>query len=287
MIIENAGLPTESGGPAVSCGGDSMADYLITGAGGGMGKALCRALTEEGHQVWGLDLLPTEEMREGETLLTADVTDGASLEEAFEQVRRQAGTIDGIIHTAGVYDLGSLAEMPEEDFRHIFDVNVFGVFRVNRTFLPLMKNDGRIVIVTSELAPLRALPFTGVYAVTKTALDRYAEALRMELQLLGHRVIVVRPGAVNTAMLGVSTARLESFCKETRLFRCNAERFRRIVDRIEAKNIPSETVAGVISRALRAARPKAVYSLNRNPLLLLFDVLPLRAQLWLIRRVLS
>ena len=89
------------------------------------------------------------------------------------------------------------------------------------------------------------------------------------------------------AMLGVSTARLESFCKETRRFRCNAERFRRIVDRIEAKNIPSETVAGVISRALRAARPKAVYSLNRNPLLLLFDVLPLRAQLWLIRRVLS
>ncbi len=252
-----------------------------------MGAALCRILTEEGHRVWELDLVPPAEMSQAETFFKVDVTDPVSLQEAFERIQRDAGTLDGIVHAAGVYDLDSLAEMPEERFRRDFDVNVFGVFRVNRTFLPLLNPGGRIVIITSELAPLHALPFTGVYAVTKTALDRYAEALRMELQLLGHCVIVVRPGAVRTAMLGASTERLERFCKETRIYQCNAERFRNIVDRVEAKNVPPEAVARVISRALRKARPKAVYSINRNPLLLMLNVLPLRMQLWLIRQVLT
>jgi len=264
-----------------------MAKYLITGAGGGMGDALCRRLTAEGHRVWGLDRVSPADPPEGETVIVADVTDGASLQKAADRVRMEAGTLNGIIHTAGIYDLCSLVEVTESEFLNDFDINLFGAFRVNRTFFPLLEERSRIVMITSELAPLHALPFTGVYAATKTALDRYAEALRMELQLLGHLVIVVRPGAVRTAMLGVSTARLEKFCEETRLYRCNSERFRKIVDRVETKNVPSETVAGKVSMALRSARPKPVYHINRNPLLLLFQMLPLRLQLWLIRRALS
>lgn len=264
-----------------------MANYLITGSGGGMGDALCRLLTAQGHRVWGLDRVSPADPPEGETVIVADVTDGASLQEAADRIRLEAGKLNGIIHTAGIYDLCSLVEMTETEFLNDFDVNLFGAFRVNRTFLPLLEERSRIVMITSELAPLHALPFTGVYAVTKTALDRYAEALRMELQLLGHRVIVVRPGAVQTAMLGVSTARLEKFCEDTRLYRCNAERFRKIVGHIEAKNVPPETVAGVVGRALRTSHPRPVYSVNHNPLLQLFSILPLRLQLWLIRRVLS
>lgn len=264
-----------------------MANYVITGAGGGMGATLCRRLTDEGHRVWGLDCVPPPEIPGGESFLTADVTDTASLRAAFERVRQEAGFLNGIVHAAGVYDLDSLVEMPEEEYLHDFEVNVFGAFRVNRLFLPLMEKGSRIVMITSELAPLHALPFTGVYAVTKTALDRYAEALRMEIQLLGIKVIVVRPGAVRTSMLGVSTARLDRFCEETRLYRCNAERFRRIVGRVEARNVPPETVAGVISRALRSGSPKPVYNVNRNPLLLLFQILPERLRLLVIRRVLS
>ena len=264
-----------------------MANYVIIGAGGGMGAALCRRLTDEGHRVWGLDCVPPTETPGGESFLTADITDTASLQAAFERVRQEAGSLSGLVHAAGVYDLDSLVEMPEEEYLHDFEVNVFGAFRVNRLFLPLMEKGSRIVMITSELAPLHALPFTGVYAVTKTALDRYAEALRMEMQLLGIRVIAVRPGAVRTSMLGVSTARLDRFCEETRLYRCNAERFRRIVGRVEARNVPPEDVAGVISRALRSTRPKPVYNVNRNPLLLLFQILPERLRLLVIRRVLS
>ena len=64
----------------------------------------------------------------------------------------------------------------------------------------MLKNGSKILITTSELAPLDPLPFTGIYAVTKGALDKYAYSLRMELQLLGMRVSVLRAGAVDTGI---------------------------------------------------------------------------------------
>ncbi len=263
-----------------------MGNYLITGAAGGMGAALCRALTGEGHRVWGLDRASAPSP-EGWTLIPADLTKSEAVERAFRRVREEAGSLDGIVHAAGIYDLGSLAEIPEADFLRDFDVNLFAAFRVNRAFLPLLASGGRIVIVTSELAPLPVLPFTGIYAVTKAALDKYAEALRMELQLLGHPVIVLRPGAVKTGMLPVSTEKLAKFCAETKLYSCNADRFRRIVEKVEARSVPPERIAALIVKVLACPRPKPVYALNRNPLLLLFRLLPQRIRLWAIRRILS
>ncbi len=263
-----------------------MGSYLVTGAAGGMGSALCRALAAQGHDVWGLDRT-CGKMPEGWTLIPSDITDSEAVEEAFRRVREEAGSLAGIIHMAGVYDLASLVEMPEEDFLRDFNVNLFGVFRVNRQFLPLLAPGGRIVIVTSELARLPVLPFTGVYAVTKAALDKYAEALRMELQLLDHPVIVLRPGAVSTGMLPASMEKLARFCAETKLYSCNAVRFRRIVERVEARSVPPEKIAEAVCRALRARRPKPVITVNPNPLLLLFRLLPQRLRLWAIKRVLS
>ncbi len=263
-----------------------MGNYLITGAAGGMGSALCRALTGEGHRVWGLDRA-SGPSPEGWTLLPADLTKPEEVKAAFRIVQEEAGALDGIVHAAGIYDLGSLVEMPEADFLRDFDVNLFAAFRVNRAFLSLLAPGGKIVIVTSELAPLPVLPFTGIYAVTKAALDKYAEALRMELQLLGHPVIVLRPGAVRTGMLPVSTEKLAKFCKETKLYSMNAARFRRIVEKVEARSVPPERVAALLSGVLAAPRPRPVYHLNRNPLLLLFRFLPQRTRLWAIRMILS
>lgn len=260
---------------------DRMGNYLVTGASGGMGASICRRLAREGHRVWGLD------RHEADGVIAADLTSAADIQAAFERVRAEAGALDGVIHAAGVYDLNSLVEMPEADFTRDFDVNLFGVFRVNRAFVPLLKARGRIVIISSELAPLNPLPFTGVYAVTKTALEQYAAALRMELQLLGHRVIVLRPGAVNTGMLPESTGKLDAFCEGTKLYRCNAARFRRIVNRVEARSVSPERIAEVVLRALNAPRPRLVYCVNRNPLLRVLNALPKRLQLFIIRRILK
>ncbi len=259
---------------------------LVTGAAGGMGRAAAKALLDRGDKVWGLDLRAPEGLGSLRFVQT-DLTDPESVEQAFRQLRADGVRLDGILHMAGLYDLNSLVEIGEADFTRIFQVNLFGVYRINRVFLPLLKPGARILITTSELAPLDPLPFTGLYAVTKAALDKYAAALRMELQLLNIRVVVLRPGAVDTALLDVSTRKLEAFCRNTARYAPNAERFQRIVDRVEARKIPPERVASLALRALDSRRPRAVYALNRNPLLLLMNALPGGVQRALIRGLLK
>jgi hypothetical protein len=100
-------------------------------------------------------------------------------------------------------------------------------------------------------------------------------------------VSTLRAGAVDTGMLGASTAALERFCESTQLYRCNAARFRKIVDRVEARHIPPEKIAKKSMSMLKARKPRFAYAVNRNPLLLLMNILPKRIQLWAIRQVLK
>ena len=265
-----------------------MKYVLVTGACGGMGRCAVGALRAQGYGVIALDKEITGTEPDGGILyVAADITDEQSLIPAFEKVRAVTGELFGIVHFAGVYMLDSLVEIKSEDFRRIFDVNVYGAYLVNRTFMPLICTGSRIVITTSELAPLDPLPFTGIYAITKSALDRYAYSLRMELQLLGISVSVIRAGAVRTKMLNVSTDALDAFCENTKLYTCNADRFRRIVNRVEARSVPPEKIAGKAVRILRKKHPKFSFAINRNPLLLLLNAAPKRLQLRAVGRILK
>jgi NAD(P)-dependent dehydrogenase (short-subunit alcohol dehydrogenase family) len=218
--------------------------------------------------------------------ITADVTSEESVREAFTLVKKESEDLDAILHFAGIYMLDSLVEMESAAFRRILDVNFVGVYLVNKIFLPMLKGGSKIVITTSELAPLDPLPFTGIYAVTKGALDKYAYSLRMELQLLGISVSVIRAGAVDTGMLSASTEALQKFVDKTELYSCNARRFKSIVNRVEARSISSEKLAKKVAKMLEKRKLKFAYSTNRNPLLLILDILPKSIQLWAIRRVL-
>jgi len=259
---------------------------LITGAYGGMGKAASKALAEMGLRVFALD--KNVGQPQGDIIpIAVDITDELSLKNAFARVSEITDELFAIVHFAGVYMLDSLAEMDSGDFERIFKINLGGAFLVNKIFLPLLKKDSRILVTTSELAPLDPLPFTGVYAVSKSALDKYAFSLRMELQLMDIKVSVLRAGAVATGMLGVSTAALNRFCEKTELYICNADRFRRIVNRVEARNIRPAAVAKKVTYILKRKNPRFSYSINRNPLLLLLDLLPKRLQFFAIKQVLK
>lgn len=263
-----------------------MEYILITGAYGGMGSTAAQLLAGQGYGIFALDRqvgAPEENI----IPIEADVTDEESIASAARQVREVTDRLFAVIHFAGMYMLDSLAEMDSADFRRIFDINVQGAFLVNKAFIPFLGSGSRIIITTSELAPLDPLPFTGIYAVTKAALDKYAYSLRMELQLLGITVSVIRAGAVKTGMLGASTDALDRFCQRTRLYRYNSKRFHRIVDSVEAKCIPPERMAGKAAAILKKKKPAFAYNINRNPLLLMLNALPQRTQLWIIRRVLK
>ena len=261
-----------------------MKSVLITGAAGGMGRAAVLHFTERGYRVFALDVKPVE--LSGVISLAADLTSEESVISAVAAVRSHTDRLDAIVHFAGIYMLDSLLEIEDESFRRIFDVNLRGVYLVNKHFKEFLHTGAGILITTSELAPLDPLPFTGIYAVSKAALDKYAYSLRMEMQLLGVKVSVLRAGAVKTDMLGVSTDALDRFCQNTKLYSCNAKRFKGIVERVEARSVAPERIAKRALKITEKRHPRFAYSINRNPLLSLMNVLPSRMQFFLIRMIL-
>ena len=259
---------------------------LVTGAAGGMGRETVKLLADSGYRVFALDRVPAQ-ASENVLPVVADLASPESVAAAFDAVRAETDELYAIIHFAGIYLLDSLIEIEPADFERIFRINLGGAYLVNRTFRPLLAEGSKVVMITSELAVLDPLPFTGIYAIAKAALDRYAYSLRMELQLSGINVSVIRAGAVDTGMIPESTRQLDEFCEKTELYSPNAARFRRIVDRVEARKVPPAKIAKKVCLILRARRPRFAYQVNRNPLLVMFDALPQRLRFFIIRKILG
>lgn len=263
-----------------------MKNILVTGATGGMGSAITKSLLNKGYRVFGLDYAEHEKI-DGLEFFSCDVTDSESIKAVFEKVKEAAPKLDAIVHTAGIYDMDSLIEMSEERFVRIFDINFFGVFRVNKYFAPLLTKGSRIIITSSELAPLDPLPFNGIYGITKSVLEKYAFSLRMETNLLGIPVSIIRPGAVNTGLLDASTKAISRFVENTKLYTCNAKKFGKIVDSVESRHVPAQKIANLVLDALESKHPKYLYNINRNPLLRILNALPDKMQVEILGLILK
>ena len=263
-----------------------MEKVLITGVSGGMGLETLKEFLSLGHQVIGLDIKKPELEDKNFIFHQVDLTNIESIEKIYNDNKEEFSNLSAIIHLAGIYDLNSLIEMKEEDFVRIFNINVFSIYRINRTFVSSLKKKGKIIIISSELAPLDPLPFTGIYGITKTTIEKYAYSLRMELQLLDKQVVVIRPGAVDTGLLNVSTTKLDKFCESTTNYSYNATRFKNIVDKVEAKKISPSKIAKLIAKVFKKKNPKYIYKINRNPLLRLLNIMPKRFQNWVIKKIL-
>ena len=262
-----------------------MKYVVVTGAYGGMGRATVKKFVNMGFTVFALDI-KVDEAENNVIPIETDLTDINSIKNAFNIVKSVVDNLYAIVHFAGVYMLNSLVEISDEDIERIFRINFFGAFYVNKVFLPLLKGGSKIIMTTSELAPLDPLPFTGIYAITKSTLDKYAYSLRMELQLLKISVSVIRAGAVSTGLLKVSTDALDEFCENTTNYKCNARRFKKIVNGVEAKSVSTDKIAKKVLKILNKKKPKFNYNVNRNKLLLLLNSLPKRMQFWIIRLIL-
>lgn len=261
-------------------------NIVITGACGGMGYAATKLLKEKGFNIYAGDLF-LNNMVEGVKYHTLDVTSMDSCQEFYNFVKQECNELYAIIHFAGIYDMNSLVEISEEDFIRIFNINVFGVYRLNKIFLPLLNKGSRVVITSSELGPLDPLPFTGLYGITKSTIEKYAYSLRMELNLLDIKVCIIRPGAVKTNLLGVSTNRLDRFIETTEIYKDNSLKFKHIVESVEAKNIEPIKIGKIAYKILKSKKPKYIYNINRNKLLRLLNFLPKNFQVWVIKKILK
>jgi NAD(P)-dependent dehydrogenase (short-subunit alcohol dehydrogenase family) len=135
----------------------------------------------------------------GARLLALDVTDEGSMTAAVDTVMQEAGRIDVLINNAGYGSYGALEDVPPEEARRQFDVNIFGLARLTQLVLPAMRaqRSGRIVNISS-IGGKFGEPFGCWYHATKFAVEGLSDSLRMELYSFGIDVVVIQPGATHS-----------------------------------------------------------------------------------------
>ena len=181
---------------------------LITGASGGFGKLTVLTLLKNGHSVAAAmrDIegrnksIATELTEAGAKIVSIDVTNNESVTTGVKQAIEVLGGLDVLINNAGIGVHGMQEFFTTEDYQKLFDINVFGVQRMNRAIIPYFreKQDG-LIVYTSSLLGRVALPFYGVYQSTKWALEAMAENYRLELSVFGIENCIIEPGGFPTA----------------------------------------------------------------------------------------
>jgi NAD(P)-dependent dehydrogenase (short-subunit alcohol dehydrogenase family) len=173
---------------------------LVTGASSGIGRACAAYLAERGFRVYGTSRQPGASVA-GVTILTADVTDDRSVEQAVATVLAREGRLDIVVNNAGMGIAGPVEDTTIEEAKRQMEVNFFGVFRVCRAVLPAMRSRraGYIVNIGS-IGGLLAIPYQAMYSASKFALEALSESLRMEVRSFGIRVVIIEPGDHKTAI---------------------------------------------------------------------------------------
>ena len=176
---------------------------IITGGSSGIGLCTAAALRDRGCKVYELSRRDSEVA--GITHIKCDVTDEAQIAAAIGQVMTENGRIDILINNAGFGISGAVEFTDTADVRRLFDVNFFGMVRMNRAVLPLMRRQGggRIVNLSSVAAPV-PIPFQTYYSAGKAAVNSYTMALSNEVKPFGISVCAVMPGDIKT---GFTSAR--------------------------------------------------------------------------------
>lgn len=183
---------------------------LITGASGGFGKLTTLALLKDGHQVaasmrgvTNKNKSVAEELKKaGAHIVELDVTDDISVKNGVEKSINELGGLDVVVNNAGAGVLGLQEAFTLDDWKKIFDLNVFGIQRINRAVLPYLRKQksGLIVFVSSLLGRI-ALPFYGPYQASKWAVEGMAESYRVELSGFGIDCCIVEPGGYPTTFI--------------------------------------------------------------------------------------
>jgi NAD(P)-dependent dehydrogenase (short-subunit alcohol dehydrogenase family) len=193
-----------------------------------------------------------EETRE----LVFDVTDEKAIGRALASIQ----SLDAVVANAGIAIAAPLEFLPQEELTRQLDVNVVGQFRVVQPLIPLLRRSrGRIVLMGS-IGGRSALPFLGAYAMSKFALEAFADSLRVEVAPWGIHVAIVEPGTIATAMWTKPQRALDEFPPQAaELYGARIERFRRLAAARSSKGVPPEEVAKAVEHALSASRPRARY----------------------------
>ncbi|MFJ4783519.1 SDR family oxidoreductase [Streptomyces sp. NPDC088794] len=245
---------------------------VVTGASTGMGAATAREMARRGFHV----LAGVRRDSDGEALLDTgiepvilDITrqDHIAALAARIDGDAQARTLRALINNAGLPMAGPIEMIPLDEWRRLFEVNVFGHVALTQALLPaLVRSRGRIVNISSLNGKVSMAGY-GAYAASKFALEAVSDALRNELAPHDVQVVVVEPGGVKTEMagLGLTTlARLSAAMTADQTARYGAltQAIPSHVAAFTKAGVTSETAARTIAKAATTRRPRARYTIG-------------------------
>jgi NAD(P)-dependent dehydrogenase (short-subunit alcohol dehydrogenase family) len=184
---------------------------VITGASSGFGALTARALAYEGHTVFagmrGTEARNTKAVLEAAAYAAAhkvdlrsvelDVSSDASVEAGIGKIIAEAGRLDVIVHNAGHMSFGPAEAFTPEQFAELYDINVLSTQRVNRAALPVLRKQGRGLVVWISSSSTRGgtPPYLSPYFAAKAAMDSLAVSYAAELTRWGIETTIVVPGA--------------------------------------------------------------------------------------------
>ncbi|NKJ39845.1 oxidoreductase [Rhizobium sp. SG570] len=187
-----------------------MKTWLITGCSSGFGQRLALAAAQRGDQVIATarnvkTMVEMVEPFDGRMItLPLDVTDAAAAKTAVEKAVETFGGFDVLVNNAGYGLFGAIEEGTPEEYRPMFEVNVFGLMETTRAALPILRRSGGTIVNMSSGAGIAGSGGAGYYNAAKFAVEGISEALAGELKPFGIRVLIVEPGPFRTDFLGRS-----------------------------------------------------------------------------------
>lgn len=175
---------------------------LVTGASSGIGKDTALELSNSGFIVYAAARrvnLMQDLAEKGIQPIALDVTDEESILQCISKITEEQGRIDILVNAAGYGCFGAIEDVPLDEARKQFEVNLFGLARLIQLVVPEMRKNryGKIVNISS-MAGKVWMPFGGWYHATKFALEGFSDSLRLELKPMGIDVIIIEPGGIKT-----------------------------------------------------------------------------------------
>ena len=239
---------------------------LITGASSGIGKETARQLIKSGHKVYAVarrleQMASLQEL--GGITMSMDISKESEVQAVVDKVIADNGRIDVLINNAGYATQGPVEQVPLDDARRMFEVNLFGLGLLTQMVLPHMRenNAGKIINISSGAGKVY-FAMGAWYVASKHALEGWSDSLRVELKPFNIDVVLIEPGAISTEFNDVSVDPLvENYGEGPYSKMVNSlAAFSRQTEKDDKNSSPPSVITNLIVKALKAKRPKPRYA---------------------------
>lgn len=239
---------------------------LITGASSGIGKETARQLIKSGYKVYAVarrleQMASLQEL--GGITMSMDISKESEVQAVVDKVIEDNGRIDVLINNAGYATQGPVEQVPLDDARRMFEVNLFGLGLLTQMVLPHMRenNAGKIINISSGAGKVY-FAMGAWYVASKHALEGWSDSLRVELKPFNIDVVLIEPGAISTEFNDVSVDPLvENYGEGPYSKMVNSlAAFSRQTEKDDKNSSPPSVITNLIVKALKAKRPKPRYA---------------------------